>query len=86
MGVYLTGTSARLDAIEDLIRRDKTRLLANLPKGTVIDPKAGWPIVLKNEEPMSDSQRHAWLKTTLNEFANVLRPHLKKWYEERRIS
>jgi hypothetical protein len=85
MGVYLTGTSARLDAIENLIRRDKTRLLANLPKGTVIDPKAGWPILLKNEEPMSDSQRHAWLKTTLNEFANVLRPHLKKWYEAKHI-
>jgi hypothetical protein len=44
----------------------------------------GWPIVLKNDEALSDAERCAWLKTTLNDFVNVLRPRLRKWYEEAR--
>jgi hypothetical protein len=82
MGIYLTGPATRLEAIEKMVRRDKQFLLENLPKGTVIDPKSVWPIVLKNEDAMPDAARYAWLKTTLNEFANVLRPRLRKWFEE----
>jgi hypothetical protein len=81
-GVYVTGPTARLDEVEELMRKDKKYLTDNLPKGTIVDPRAGWPIVLKNEDSLSDADRYAWLKKTLNEFANVLRPRLRKWYEE----
>jgi hypothetical protein len=82
MGVYVTGTMARLDAVQELMKRDKRYLVDHLPIGTIIDFRSGWPIVLKNEELQSDSDRYSWLKTTLNEFVNVLRPRLRKWYEE----
>jgi hypothetical protein len=82
MGVYVTGTKARLDAVEELIERDKKHLLDQLPRGTVVDSRAAWPFVLKDEASLSDSDRHAWLKEKLNKFANVLRPRLRKWYEE----
>jgi hypothetical protein len=82
MGVYLTGSQPRLDAIESALRRDKKHLLDRLPKGTVIDTENGWPIVIKNETAMTDADRYAWLKKTLNTFANALRPHLRKWNEE----
>jgi hypothetical protein len=68
-----------------MIRRDKKHLLDRLPSGTRIDLQSSWPIVLTNDEgELSDSARHAWLKKTLNEFVNVLRPRLRKWYEETR--
>jgi hypothetical protein len=83
MGVFVTGTRPEcVDAIENHIRRDKRYLLDNLPKGTVVDARAAWPIVLKNVEAMSEVDRRAWLVKMLNAFANVLRPRLRKWYEE----
>lgn len=82
MGVYVTGTGIKLEAIEEMLKRDKKYLLDNLPKGTVVDPNAAWPIILKNQVSQPDDARHAWLTKTLNEFANVLRPRLRKWYEE----
>jgi hypothetical protein len=84
MGVYLTGTTAKLDVIEVMLRRDKKYLLDNFPKGTVVDPKISWPIICKNEVSLPDDARYTWLTKTLNEFANVLRPRLRKWYEEMR--
>ena len=85
MGVFLTGTAARLEAIEQMFKREKKYLLDNLPKGTIVDPKAGRPIILTNRDLVpDDAQRYAWLTKTLNEFANALRPRLRKWYEETR--
>ena len=71
-----------IDVIEKMLRRDKNYLLNNLPKNTVIDPKNAWPIILKNEEFLSDKARQDWLIKSLNQFANVLCPRLRKWYEE----
>jgi hypothetical protein len=30
----------------------------------------------------SDDEKRAWIMETMNTFANVLRPRLRKWYEE----
>jgi hypothetical protein len=69
----------------DLVKRDRRYLLDNLPKGTVIyDPLLGWPIACHSKESLSDADKYVWLKKTLNSFANVLRPRLRKWYEETR--
>jgi hypothetical protein len=85
MGVYVTGTRIdNVSAIEELIKRDRRYLLDNLPKETVIDPREGWPIILKNTKSMPDDDRRAWLIKTLNAFVNVLRPRLRGWYEEMR--
>jgi hypothetical protein len=84
-GVYVTGTrTENVAAIEELIKRDKRHLLEGLPKGTIVDASEGWPIILKNDGSLSDVDRKAWLVKTLNAFANVLRPRLRKWYQETR--
>jgi hypothetical protein len=83
-GVYLTGSTKRLEALERALTRNKRRLIDRLPAGTVVDPTSAWPIILKNEALLPDSDRHAWLKKALNDFTNVLRPHLRTWYEETR--
>lgn len=84
--VFLSGTrQGNLDVIMDLVKRDRRYLLDNLPKGTVIyDPLLGWPIACHSKESLSDADKYVWLKKTLNSFANVLRPRLRKWYEETR--
>jgi len=64
------------------LKRDETYLLDSLPKDTIIDVKSAWPIILKQYNPLPDKARQSWLIQTLNEFANVLRPRLRKWYEE----
>jgi hypothetical protein len=82
MGVYVTGSEARLNVIEEFLKRDKKYLLDSLPKGTIIDPAADWVVVLKNGDSMSDDARYVWLQRTINEFVNVLRPQLQRWYAE----
>jgi hypothetical protein len=60
-------------------------LLNNLPKGTIInDRDLGWPVAIKSQEHLEDVEKYAWLTKNLNAFVNVLRPRLKKWYEETR--
>jgi hypothetical protein len=86
MGVFLSGTPAeKFDAIEPLIKRDRRHLLDELPRGTTVDSEARYPVMLKNENPLSPDDRRAWLKSTLNLFVDVLRPRLRKWYEETRL-
>jgi hypothetical protein len=82
--VFLSGTrQENVDAIMDLVKRDRRHLLDNLPKDTVIfDPSLGWPIACKIQDSLSDAEKYAWLRKTLNSFVNVLRPRLRKWYEE----
>ncbi len=82
--VFLSATKyEKLDAVRHLAKQDSRYLLDSLPKGTVInDPELGWPVAIKNREHLADSEKHAWLAENLNAFVNVLRPRLKKWYEE----
>jgi hypothetical protein len=84
-GVFVTGPRAEnLEAILKFVRRDRRYLIEQLPDGTEVDVRNVYPIMLKNEERLSDPERYAWLKKALNDFVNVLRPRLKKWYEETR--
>jgi hypothetical protein len=59
----------------------RSRLCSQRVRSSILELVA--PIVLKNEEPLSDPERHAWLKKTLNDFS-LLRPRLRKWYEDTR--
>jgi hypothetical protein len=84
--VFVSATKSEdLNIIRRLAKRDRNYLLDRLPKGTVInDPELGWPVAIKNLEALADSEKYAWLEKNLNAFANVLRPRLRKWYEESR--
>jgi hypothetical protein len=82
--VFLSATrNENLRPIKHLASRDSQLLLKNLPKGTIInDPDLGWPVAIKSQEHLEDSEKYVWLIKNLNAFVNVLRPHLKKWYDE----
>jgi len=88
--VFVSATRLeKLDAIEDLIIRDRRYLRRNLPEDTDVirDPndwRYDWPIVLRNAERTSPADRQAWLERTLTAFVNVLCPRLKEWWEETR--
>jgi hypothetical protein len=85
MGVFLSGTRAdNVDAVREQIKRDRRYLIDNLPTGTVVDARELYPVMLQNFDALSDLDRHAWLKKSLNAFVNVLRPRLAKWYGESR--
>jgi hypothetical protein len=73
-----------IDAIRDFIKRDRQFLLDNLPEGTVVDAQKVWPIFCRNQDPLADDDRYAWLKETLNAFVDALRPRLRKWHEQTR--
>lgn len=81
MGVFVTGSQQGIDKIRKFIKADRRYLLEHLPKGTIIDPGGLWPVVLKNAAVLSDSERYMWLQKALNEFVNVLRPRLRRWFE-----
>lgn len=53
-----------------------------LPEGTEIKTGAKWPIMIYEVDIEFDDERRAWIMKTMNTFANVLRPRLRKWYEE----
>ena len=65
------------------MRQNRTGLLQRLPEGTEVHVKGDEaPLHIKNDSLATDDQRRVWLKTTLNQFVNVLRPELRKWFEE----
>jgi hypothetical protein len=83
--VFLSASKVEnFDVIRHFIKRDRRYLLENLPKGTVINPRLEWSVVITNREPLSNADKYAWLAKNLNAFVNVLRPRLRKWYEESR--
>jgi hypothetical protein len=85
LGVFLSGTRAdNVDAVREQIRRDRPYLIDNLPTGTRVDAQELYPVMLQNSDALSDVDRRAWLKKSLNTFVNVLRPRLAKWYGETR--
>jgi hypothetical protein len=60
-------------------------LLSELPDGTEIRIGDRWPIRIDEFDLESDDEKRAWIMKTLNAFANVLRPRLRKWHEEIRV-
>jgi hypothetical protein len=80
IGVFLSGPrTANLLMIQKYLKRDRTALLNELPKGTEI--KAG-TIQIYECDIESDDEKRAWIMKTMNTFANVLRPRLRKWYAD----
>jgi hypothetical protein len=57
-------------------------LVEELPDGTEINADGRYPIIIEKPDLTSDDERRAWIIKTMNTFANVLRPHLRRWYEE----
>ena len=84
IGVFLSETRAgNLDTLIPFIKRNRRYLAEHLPSGTQIDPQNP-SIFISTKGNLSDDQRRTWLKKNLNSFVNVLRPSLRKWYEETR--
>jgi hypothetical protein len=82
-GVFLSGTRrANVFAIQKDLKRERLSLLNELPRGTEIRIGHHWPIMLYRDGFKSDRQKQEWIIKTMNRFANVLRPRLRKWYEE----
>jgi hypothetical protein len=79
VGVFVSGR--RTEAIRPFLKRERRDLLDKLPKGTEFKVGDKWPITLYDNRE-SDDDKRAWIKERLNDFANVLRPRLRKWYEE----
>jgi hypothetical protein len=82
-GVFLSGTrKANVFAIQKQLKEERSNLLKDLPKGTEIRTGHHWPIMLYKDGFKSDRQRRQWLIKTINKFVNVLRPCLRRWYDE----
>lgn len=65
------------------LKRERTSLLNELPEGT--QTRGGDCSIWINESGLeSDDDKRAWIMKTMNTFANVLRPRLRRWYEEAR--
>jgi hypothetical protein len=82
VGVFLSGPRrANVMMIQKYLRRERDSLMRVLPKGTEIN--AGNCIIAAAEFDLdSDDEKKEWIVRTLNAFANVLRPRLRKWYQE----
>ncbi len=84
--IFLSGTRwENVEAIRRFVKRDKQYLRDNLPEGTIINTREGFPVECKNQSPISDAEKHVWIGKTLNAFVDVLRPRLRKWHEEIRV-
>ena len=55
--------------------------MKELPKGTEV-ATGDCSIAIDEFGLMSDNDKKAWITKTMNAFANVLRPRLRRWYEE----
>jgi len=82
IGVFLSGPRREnVMMLQKYLKRERASLLTDLPKGTVI--RAGdCSIVIDEWGLESDDEKRAWIMKTMNMFANVLRPRLRKWYKE----
>jgi hypothetical protein len=63
--------------IQKFLKRERASLLRELPKGTEI---AAGDITICESGLESDGEKQAWIIKTLNSFASVLRPRLRRWY------
>jgi len=85
IGVFVSGPRAtNVMMIQKYLKRERRSLLNELPDGTEIKIGDRWPIKIYEFELDSDEERQAWIMKTMNAFANVLRPRLRRWYAETR--
>ena len=85
IGVFVSGPrAANVMMIQKYLKRERRALLNELPEGSEIKIGDKWPIKIHEFDIESDDEKRAWIMRTMNTFANVLRPRLKKWYKETR--
>jgi hypothetical protein len=86
IGVFVSGPRrANVTMIQKFLNRERKALLSELPDGTEIEISDCYISVVESDLE-SDDERRAWIIKTLNAFSNVLRPRLRRWYEETRGS
>jgi hypothetical protein len=84
VGVFVSGPRrANVMMIQKYLRRDRDSLLRALPKGTEVSAD-NCKIAIAEFDMESDDEKREWIIKMLNAFANVLRPRLRKWYQESR--
>jgi hypothetical protein len=82
IGVFVSGPRREnVLMIQKFLKRERSSLKAQLPNGTKLRVGDG-PITIETSDCESDREKRAWITKTLNEFVNVLRPRLRKWYAE----
>ena len=82
ISVFLSGPRrANVMMIQKYLKRERASLLRELPQGAEITT-GDWPIAIYESGLESDSEKCGWIIKMMNAFANVLRPRLRKWYEE----
>lgn len=82
-GVALSGTGKSIDAFWRRIRRQAAELADELPDGATVEPgRFGIGLLRPNADFRNDDERRAWIISTLDRFANVLRPRMKTLVEK----
>jgi hypothetical protein len=82
IGVFLS--AARKDnllRIRKHLAKDRRSLLRDLPRGTEVSI-SDCHVILDAYDCTTDAEKHAWIRATLNAFANALRPRLREWYRQ----
>jgi hypothetical protein len=82
IGVFVSGPRREnVLMLQKYLKRHSASLKEQLPSGAGIRP-GDCQISMGTDGCESDEQKRTWIMKTLNEFANVLRPPLRKWYAE----
>ena len=82
IGVFVSGPRREnVLMLQKYLKRHRASLKEQLPSGAEIRP-GDCKISMGTDDCKSDEQKRTWIMKTLNEFVNVLRPHLRKWYAE----
>ena len=82
IGVFVSGPRREnVLMIQKYLKRDRKTLLKQFPEDTRIDV-GDCLIAVDTVDLKSGDEKRAWIIKTLNTFANVLRPHLRRWYAE----
>ena len=82
IGIFVSGPRrANVFMIQKYLRREHKTLLKQFPEDIRIDV-GDCLIALDTVDLESDDEKRTWIIKTLNTFANVLRPHLRRWYAE----
>lgn len=81
VGVFVSGPRrANVMMLQKFLKRERTALLSELPDGTQVTlSDCG---ISLDQDLEADGEKRAWIIKTLNTFSNVLRPRLRRWYEE----
>jgi hypothetical protein len=81
IGVFVSGPRREnVLMLQKYLKRHRASLKEQLP-GAELRP-GDCEISMGTDDCESDEQKRTWITKTLNEFVNVLRPHLRKWYAE----